>query len=163
MPCSGRSALGTVAGMSTRATSACRRLATVGAVIALAAVTAACGSDDPTPDVPEGGTGSAYNDAIIASESHDEILLDGGEAEVVVAVDCDPDTGGTVVTVVAEGLDPAVHTGVFDPSTDVDLVLDTTGGGQSVGQAEMTLDAEEYTVTFADIEGAEFTVRGCTG
>ena len=27
--------------------------------------------------------------------------------------------------------------------------------------AQMTLDAEEYTVTFADIEGAEFTVSGC--
>jgi hypothetical protein len=147
--------------MSPTVTSARRRLATVGAVIALAATAAACGSDDPTPELPEGGTGSAYNDAIIASESHDEVLLGGGAGEIVVAVDCDPDTGGNIVTVVAEGLEPGVYTGVFDPSTGVDLSLDTTGGGQSVGASQMTLDAEEYTVTFADIEGAEFTVRGC--
>jgi hypothetical protein len=147
--------------MSPTVTSARRRLATVGAVIALAATAAACGSDDPTPELPEGGTGSAYNDAIIASESHDEVLLGGGAGEIVVAVDCDPDTGGNIVTVVAEGLEPGVYTGVFDPSTGVDLSLDSTGGGQSVGASQMTLDAEEYTVTFADIEGAEFTVRGC--
>jgi hypothetical protein len=112
--------------------------------------------------VPEGGTGSAFNDAIIASESHNEVLLDGGAGEIVVAVDCDPDTGGDLVTVVAEGLEPAVYTGMFDPSTGVDLSLDATGGGQAVGTAEMTLDAEEYTVTFADIDGVVFNVRGCT-
>jgi hypothetical protein len=149
--------------MSSRATTARRRLATVGAVIALAATAAACGSDDPAPELPEGGTGSAYNDAIIASESHDEVLLDGGEGEMVVAVDCDPDIGGNIVTVVAEGLAPAVYVGEFDPSTGVDLSLDTNSGGQSVGQAQMTLDADEYTVTFADIEGAVFTVSGCAG
>ena len=148
--------------MTAPVTSARRRLATVGAVIALAAAAAACGSDDPTPELPEGGTGSAYNDAIIASESHDEVLLGGGTGEMVVAVDCDPDIGGTIVTVVAEGLEPAVFTGVFDPSTGVDLSLDATGGGQVVSQAQMTLDADEYTVTFADIEGAVFNVSGCT-
>jgi hypothetical protein len=147
--------------MSSTVSSVRRRLATVGAVIALAAAAAACGSDDPTPELPEGGTGSAYNDAIIASESHDEVLLGGGTGEMVVAVDCDPDIGGTIVTVVAEGVEPGVYTGVFDPPTGVSLSLDTTGGGQSVGAAQMTLDAEEYTVTFADIEDAEFTVRGC--
>jgi hypothetical protein len=147
--------------MSSTVSSVRRRLATIGAVIALAAATAACGSDDPTPELPEGGTGSAYNDAIIASESHDEVLLGGATGEMVVAVDCDPDMGGTLVTVVAEGVEPGVYTGVFAPPTGVDLSLDTTGGGQSVGAAQMTLDAEEYTVTFADIKGAEFTVRGC--
>ena len=42
------------------------RLVTIGAALALAATTAACGSDDAGPELPEGGTGSAYNDAIIA-------------------------------------------------------------------------------------------------
>ena len=149
--------------MSSSAAPARRRLATVGAVIALALAAAACGSDDPAPELPEGGTGSLYNDAIIASESHDEVLLDGGSGEMVVAVDCDSEIGETLVTVVAEGLEPAVYVGVFDPSTGVDLSLDATGGGQSVGQAPMTLEAEEYTVTFADIDGAVFNVRGCSG
>jgi len=136
---------------------------TLGALAGVAALTlTACGSDDATPEVPEGGTGSAYNDAIIASESHDEVLLNGGDGEMLVAVDCDPDEGGTIVTVIAEGLDPAVYTGVFDPSTGVDLTLDATTGGQAITQAQMTLDAEEYIVTFADIEGGEFNLRGCT-
>ena len=147
--------------MSSPATSARRRIATIGAVITLAAVAAACGSDDPAPEVPEGGTGSAFNDAIIASESHDEVLLDGGAAEMLVAVDCDPPTGGNLVTVVAEGLPPAVYSGEFDPPAGGDLSLDATQGGQSVGARQMTLDAEEYTVTFADLDGAVFTVMGC--
>lgn len=147
--------------MSSPSASPRRRLATIGAVIALAAAVAACGSDDPTPELPEGGTGSAYNDAIIASDSHDEVLLGGGTGEMVVAVQCDSDLGGTLVTVVAEGLEPAMYTGVFDPPTGVDVSLDVVNAGQSIGAAQMTLDAEEYTVTFADIDGAEFNVRGC--
>ncbi len=152
---------GTVGGMSTPATSARRRIAALGAVIFLAATAAACGSDEPAPELPEGGTGSAFNDAIITSESHDEVLLDGGQGEMLVAVDCDPETGGNLVTVVAEGIEPALYTGMFDPETGVDINLDATSGGQSVSQVEMTLDAEEYTVTFADIDGAVFNVMGC--
>lgn len=163
VPCARHDAPGTVIAMSSPVRSARRRLATVGAVIALAAAAAACGSDDPTPELPEGGTGSAYNDAIIASDSHDEVLIGGGTGEMVVAVQCESDIGGNLVTVVAEGLEPAVYTGVFDPSTGVDMSIDATGGDQSIGQAQMTLDAEEYTVTFADIEGAEFNLRGCPG
>jgi hypothetical protein len=147
--------------ISSPATSVRRRVATIGTVIVLAASVAACGSDDPTPELPEGGTGSAYNDAIIASDSHDDVLLGGGTGDMVVAVDCESDIGGTLVTVVADGLDPAVYTGVFDPSTGVDLTLDAASGGQAVGASQMTLDAEEYTVTFAGIDGAEFNVRGC--
>ena len=147
--------------MSSPAASTRRRVATAGAILALAVATAACGSDDAGPELPEGGTGSAYNDAIIASDSHDEVLLNGGDGEMVVAVDCESDTGDTVVTVVAEGLAPAVYTGVFDPSTGVDISLDATGGGQVVAATPMTLDAEEYTVTFADIDGGDFTVSGC--
>ena len=146
--------------MSPCVTSA-RHLATIGAVIALAATAAACGSDDPTPELPEGGSGNAYNDAIIQSDSHDEVLIGGGTGEMVVAVQCESDLGGTLVTVIAEGLDPAAYTGVFEPSTGVDVNLDVTTGGQAIGQAQMTLDADEYVVTFADIEGAEFNLRGC--
>jgi hypothetical protein len=147
--------------MSSPVTSAGRRIATIGAVITFAVVGAACGSDDPAPEIPEGGTGSAFNDAIISSESHDEILLEGGTVEMLVAVDCDPQTGGNLVTVVAEGLAPAVYNGELDPSTGVGLSIDTSQGGQAVGASQMTLDAEEYTVTFADIDGAVFTVMGC--
>ncbi len=132
------------------------------ACAAVAAALVGCGSDDASVDVPEGGTGSAYNDAIRASESHDEIVFaDGGD--MVVAVDCDPEAGGNVVTVVADGLDQGVYVGTFDPSTGVDLTLDASSGAQAVGSAQMTLDEPSYTVTFADIEGAEFSLRGCSG
>ena len=137
-----------------------RRAATTFACVAVAAALVGCGSDDETVDVPEGGTGSAYNDAIRASESHDEIVFaDGGD--MVVAVDCDPETGGNVVTVVADGLEPGVYVGTVDPSTGVDLTLDASSGAQAVGSAQMTLEDASYTVTFADIDGAEFSLRGC--
>lgn len=134
---------------------------TLGVLVVAVLGLTACGSDDDAqPELPEGGTGSPYNDAIIEAESHDEIIFAEG-GDMVVAVNCDPDSGGTVVTAVAEGLPPAVYTGVFDPSTGVDLTLDATGTGYAIGSAQMTLDAEEYTVTFADIDGGEFSVRGC--
>ncbi len=134
------------------------RFAAALAVAALAL--AACGSDDATPELPEGGTGNAYNDAIIESESHDEIIFATGGA-MVVAVDCDPAEGGTIVTVVAEELDAGEYVGTFDPATGVDITLTVSGPGQSIATAEMTLDEDEYTVTFADIEGAEFSLSGC--
>ena len=72
---------------------------------------------------------------------------------MVVAVNCDPAEGGTIVTVVAEGLAAGEYIGTFDPATGVDLTLtvDAPGRGDA-RRAEMTLDAAEYTVTFADIE-----------
>lgn len=133
----------------------------LGAALAVAALAlSACGSDDAAPELPEGGTGSAYNDAIIESESHDEIIfVEGGE--MVVAANCDPAEGGTIVTVVAEGLAPGEYIGTFDPATGVDLTLSVSEPGQSTTTAEMTLDENDYTVTFADIEGGEFSLRGC--
>lgn len=126
----------------------------------LAAALAACGSDGDTIEVPDGGTGSAYNDAIRTSESHDEIIFATG-GDMVVAVDCDPDGGGTLVTVVADGLEPGSYTGTFEPATGVDLTLEVSSGEQAVDSVEMTLDEAEYTVTFADIDGAEFSLLGC--
>ncbi len=135
----------------------------LGALAVAALTLAACGDDDNAqPELPEGGTGSPYNDAIIEADSHDEIIFAEG-GDMVVAVNCNADTGGTVVTAVADGLPPGDYTGQFEPSTGVDLNLQATGAGYSVAAAQMTLDAEEYTVTFADIPGGEFSVSGCPG
>lgn len=152
--------LGTVMGMRSTGIRPTTSLRSLAAALVLAAVLAACGSDDATSELPEGGTGSAYNDAIRTSESHDEIIFAEG-GDMVVAVDCDPEGGGTLVTVVADGLEPGIYTGTFEPATGVDLTLDASSGTQAVAMAEMTLDEAEYTVTFADIEGADFNVRGC--
>ena len=142
-------------------TSSSPRRLRLGAALALTVLAlAACGSDDETVDVPEGGTGNPYTQAIIESESHDEIIFPTG-GDMVVAVDCDPAEGGTVVTVVAEGLEPGDYVGVFDPPTDADITLTASDAPQSTAKTEMTLDQAEYTVTFADIEDGVFTVRGC--
>ncbi len=149
--------------MSSPAPPARRRLVTVAAVVALAATAAACGSDEAGPQLPEGGTGNPGNDAIIASESHDPILLNGGAAQMLVAVDCDPPTGDEpLVTVVGEGIAAGSYIGVFEPATGVDLLFETPGEVQSVGTSRMTLDADDYTVTFAGIDDAFFEVRGCS-
>ncbi len=142
-------------------TSSSPRRLRLGAALALTVLAlAACGSDDETVDVPEGGTGNPYTQAIIESESHQEIIFPAG-GDMVVAVDCDPAEGGTIVTVVAEGLEPGDYVGVFDPATDADITLTVSDAPQSSATTEMTLDQAEYTVTFADIEGGVFTVRGC--
>ncbi len=134
----------------------------VAATVVLACGAAACSDDDDGQvDVPEEGTGSAYTQAIVESTSHHEILLsDGGD--MVVAVNCSPDSGGLpVVTAVADGLADDVYVGVFDPSTGVDIMLEVAGPGEAVATAQMALDDEEYVVTFSSIEGGEFDVRGC--
>jgi hypothetical protein len=134
----------------------------VAAAIVLACA-AACSDDDDDGqvDVPEEGTGSAYTQAVLESTSHDEILLsDGGD--MVVAVNCSPDSGGLpVVTAVADGLADDVYVGVFDPSTGVDITLEVAGPGEAVATAQMALDDEAYVVTFSSIDGGEFDVRGC--
>lgn len=134
--------------------------------IALAAgalVLGACGSDDDGEvDVPEEGTGNPYTQAIIESDSHDEMLL-ADTSDMVVAVSCEDD-GTAIVTGVASELATGTYVGVFEPSTGVDLSMQsTTGEGYVVGASQMTLDAEQYTVTFADIDdGVVFNVLGCT-
>ncbi len=50
------------------------------------------------------------------------------------AVDCDPDVGDDLVTVVGEGLAPGVYVGEFDPSTGVDVTLDASSGASRSGR-----------------------------
>lgn len=146
--------------MSQHVTPLRRRIVTIGAAIVLASALAACGSDTAKVEVPEGGTGSDFNDAVLASESHDEVVFNDG-SQMLVAVDCDSELGGTIVTVVSEGIAPGIYTGTFDPATDGSLQLDASVGGEASAQLPITLDADEYTVTFADLDGAVFTVSGC--
>ncbi len=137
-----------------------RRLRLAGALAIAVLALAACGSDTATVEAPGGTTGEAYTQAIIESESHDEIIFPSG-GDMVVAVDCDPAAGGTIVTVVADQLAPGEYVGVFDPATGVDITLAVSDVVQSTATAEMTLDQPEYTVTFADIDGGVFSVKGC--
>ncbi len=133
-------------------------------VLALAAgllVLGACGSDDDGQvDVPEEGTGNPYTQAIIESDSHDELLLSDG-SDMVVAVQCIEGTTAEV-TAVASELPAGTYTGAFEPSTGVDMSVQSSGTSYAIGASQMTLDAEEYDVTFTDIDGGvTFTVAGC--
>ncbi len=80
---------------------------------------------------------------------------------MVVAVNCGAEGGAAVVKAVAAGLPLGEYTGTFDPATGVDLQLTVDALVEATTSAEMTLDAAEYTVTFADLNGAVFTVNGC--
>jgi hypothetical protein len=151
--------LGTVAKIMTSSMYSTPRRLRVGAASVVAALAlGACGSDSVS--VPKDGTGNAYTDAVIESDSHDEVVFPAG-GDMVVAVNCSPAAGGgPLVTAVADGLAAGTYVGTFDPTTGTDLTLDVSGA-QTVATAQMTLDKPEYTVTFADIDGAVFTVRGC--
>ena len=132
--------------------------------LALAAgvlVLGACGSDDDGQvDVPEEGTGNPYTQAIIESDSHDEVLL-SDSSDMVVAVQC-VEGSTAIVTAVASELDAGTYVGVLEPSSGVDVSVQSSGTSYAIGAGQMTLDAEEYTVTFADIDGGiTFTVAGC--
>jgi hypothetical protein len=132
-------------------------------VAALAVTTlaiAACGSDDGETRVPDGSTGNPYTQAVIDSDSHDEVVFAEG-ADMVVAVNCDDGGAAAVVKAVAAGLPLGEYTGTFDPATGVDLQLTVDALVEATTSAEMTLDAAEYTVTFADLDGAVFSVSGC--
>ena len=118
------------------------------------------GSDDGETRVPDGSTGNPYTQAIIDADSHDEVVFAEG-ADMVVAVNCGAEGGAAVVKAVAAGLPLGEYTGTFEPATGVDLELTVDALVEATTSAEMTLDAEEYTVTFADLTGAEFTVNGC--
>jgi hypothetical protein len=132
-------------------------------VAALAVTTlalAACGSDDGETQVPDGSTGNPYTQAIIDSDSHDEVVFAEG-SDMVVAVNCGAEGAAAVVKAVAAGLPLGEYTGTFDPATGVDLQLTVDALVEATTSADMTLDAAEYTVTFADLNGAVFTVNGC--
>ena len=138
-----------------------KRILAATSMVLLAAAVAACGDDDEgRVDVPEEGTGSAYTQAIIEANSHDEVLLPGG-GDMVVAVRCDSETGLAAVTAVADGLGEGTYVGVFEPATGVDVSLQVVGAGESAAVAQMALAEAEYVVTFESIEGGEFDVKGC--
>lgn len=127
-----------------------------------ALVLAACGSDDDSAevDVPDEGTGNPYTQAIIEADSHDEVLL-SDSSDMVVAVQC-IEGATAIVTTVGSELPAGTYTGSFEPSTGVDLNVQSGGAGYASGASQMSLDADEYTVTFADIDGGvTFTVAGC--
>jgi hypothetical protein len=159
--CANSNPINTVKGMnrSDRRPIAARvRLVAALAVTTLALV--ACGSDDGETRVPDGSTGNPYTQAIIDSDSHDEVVFAEG-SDMVVAVNCAAEGGAAVVKAVAAGLPLGEYTGTFEPATGVELQLTVDALVEATTSAEMTLDAAEYTVTFADLNGAVFTVNGC--
>jgi hypothetical protein len=149
--------------------------------MAVALVVAACGggTDSPAPDISTaapggdtqpsasaapGGPAAALDAGVLArAGSVDETATaDGGQ--VMVAIECEAQTGGDLLHAGAVGLAEGIYTGTVDPAIggSVKFQVGTDGSGSTARQS--TLDQATYTVTFADIDGGiELTVAGCTG
>jgi len=116
-----------------------------------------------TPAAPSGPAAALDPGVIERARSVDEIATaDGGQ--VMVAIECDAQTGDDLLHAGAMGLTEGIYTGTVDPPIggSVKFQVGTDGTGFQARQA--TLDQATYTVTFADIDGGiEFTLAGCTG
>ncbi len=115
---------------------------------------------DPGGDGRAGGV-DPLDQLIATSDAHDEVATESG-GRVVVAVICEAQTGGTVVSVGSVGVPEGVYQGDFEPAAGGSLTLQVLPDGEGVGARQTTLDEPSYTVSFADIGGGiELIVPGC--
>ncbi len=122
-------------------------------------------STPATSDAPAApaGPAAALDPAVVErAKSVDEVTTaDGGQ--VMVAIECDAQTGDDLLHAGAVGLTEGIYTGTVDPPIggSVKFQVGTDGSGFQARQS--TLDEATYTVTFADIDGGiELTLAGCT-
>jgi hypothetical protein len=143
-----------------------------------------CGGDDDADDAPpldtssaadndggaddsdgsgddNDGSGDALDRLIASADAAQEVSTQSG-GRVVVAVICEAQTGGTIVSVGSVGVPEGIYKGDFEPAAGGSLTLQVLPDGEGVGARQTALDAPSYTVTFADIDGGiEFTLPGC--
>ncbi|GMQ94696.1 MAG: hypothetical protein BMS9Abin12_2201 [Acidimicrobiia bacterium] len=123
-------------------------------------------SNDAQTNTPAASVGpaSALNPAVVErAKSVDEVTTADG-AQVMVAIECDAQTGGDLLHAGAVGLPEGIYDGTVDPSVggSIEFQVGSDGIGSTARQA--TLDQSTYTVTYADIDGGiEFTLTGCSG
>ena len=118
---------------------------------------------DTSADNATGAAGStdALDQLIATSDAHDEVVTQSG-GRVVVAVICEAQTGGTVVSVGSAGVPEGIYEGDFEPAAGGSLTLQVLPDGQGIGARQTSLDQPSYTITFPDIDGGiELTVPGC--
>ncbi|NOX22256.1 MAG: hypothetical protein GXP36_04065 [Actinobacteria bacterium] len=107
---------------------------------------------------------SALDPAVLErTKSVDEVTTaDGGQ--VMVAIECDAQTGGDLLHAGAMGLTEGIYTGTVDPPIGGSVKFQVGSDGTGFQARQATLDQATYTVTFADIDGGiELTLAGCTG
>jgi hypothetical protein len=111
--------------------------------------------------VPEGSTLQAgqFNDA----EFTDELVTADGSGKVFVVVDCDPMTGGNLVTINPVGFaEGTTISAKLDPSIGGEVVVQIGPAGSGVGARQATLDEAQYTLTVElDGEMLETSFAGC--
>ncbi|MEA5558073.1 hypothetical protein VB690_16785 [Nodularia spumigena CH309] len=122
-------------------------------------------ADDSSSSANEAGAPDdidALEQLIATSDAHDEVNTQSG-GRVVVAVICEAQTGGTIVSVGSVGVSEGVYEGDFEPAAGGSLTLQVLADGQGIGARQTTLDAPNYAITFPEIDGGiEFTLPGCT-
>ena len=111
-----------------------------------------------------GGSTSALDPAIIErAASYDEVTTAEG-AQVMVAVECDSQSGGDLLHAGSVGLPEGIYVGTVEPSVGGKLTFQVGSDGIGYQARQTTLDQSSYTITYADIDGGtELTVTGCTG
>ncbi|GBE23928.1 hypothetical protein BMS3Bbin02_00193 [bacterium BMS3Bbin02] len=119
-------------------------------------------STPATSDTPA-APASALDPAVLErTKSVDEVTTAGG-GQVMVAIECDAQTGGDLLHAGAMGLTAGIYAGTVDPPIGGSVKFQVGTDGTGFQARQSTLDQPTYTVTFADIDGGiELTLAGCT-
>jgi len=98
-----------------------------------------------------------------AAEFAAEIVTADGTARVFVVIDCDPVTGGNLVTINPVGFAAGqLITAEIDPPIGGSVGAQIGPDGSGVGARQTSLDEERYTLTIElDGESLETTFPGC--
>ena len=125
--------------------------------------TAAEGAEGSTDAVDSADSDDALARLIASADAYDEVMTSSG-GRVVVAVICEAQTGGTVVSVGSAGVPEGIYEGRFEPASGGSLTLQVLPDGEGVGGRQTSLEESTYMISFADIDGGiALTVPGCPG
>ncbi len=119
---------------------------------------------EPTTDAEATDAASTLQRSVFeAAEFAAEIVTADGAARVFVVIDCDPATGGNLVTINPVGFAAGqLITTEIDPPIGGAVTAQVGPDGSGVGARQTSLDEERYTLTIElDGESLETTFPGC--
>ncbi len=151
-------------------------------VLILALVAASCGGNGETStgfefatteatfesetsgETPAPTGASTLQSAVLESaEFTAELITADGTGRVFVVVDCDPVTGGNLITINPVGFAAGqTVSAVLEPAAGGSVTAQVGPDGSGVGARQTTLDETQYTLSVAlDAETLETTFPGC--
>jgi hypothetical protein len=99
-----------------------------------------------------------------SAEFSAELLTADGTGRVFVVVDCDPVTGGNLVTINPVGFAAGLMISAdLDPAAGGSITAQVGPDGSGVGARQTTLESAQYTLSIAlATETLQVTVPGCS-